>query len=83
MLYMDLQDGTRGRPGHRPTRDRPVDPERLLTALAGDEPQRLLHVHEVPERRAEHGDWPDWTEPIMLGALAGQGISRPWSESVQ
>jgi DEAD/DEAH box helicase domain-containing protein len=80
---MKAQDGTRGRPGDRPARARAVDPERLLAALAGDEPQRLLHVHEVPERRAEHGDWPDWTEPILLGALEGQGIARPWTHQVQ
>ncbi|MGN6752459.1 MAG: DEAD/DEAH box helicase [Intrasporangium sp.] len=68
-------------PGSTALRRR-VDPSALLTLLAGDEPGRLLHVHEVPARQARHADWPEWTDPALLAALLGQGIERPWSHQV-
>ncbi|MDN5795968.1 MAG: DEAD/DEAH box helicase [Intrasporangium sp.] len=60
----------------------PVDPAALLSLLAGDEPARLLHVHQVAARRPRPADWPEWTDPTLLAALLGQGIGRPWSHQV-
>ena len=50
-----------------------LDPTSLLARLAGDDPSRLLHVHEVPAREARPGAWPEWTDPNLLGALLGAG----------
>ena len=60
-----------------------VDPRELLRRLAGDDPQRLLHVHEVPERRARTAEWPDWIAPVLHGALVGSGVVAPWSHQVE
>ncbi len=62
--------------------DRP-DPATLLAALAGDDPGRVVHVHEVPARVATEASWPTWVEPTLLGALLGAGIERPWSHQVE
>jgi DEAD/DEAH box helicase domain-containing protein len=62
--------------------DRP-DPATLLAALAGDDPGRVVHVHEVPARVATEATWPTWVEPTLLGALLGAGIERPWSHQVE
>jgi len=71
-------------PGPRASNGRAqVDSRDLLTALAGDHPERLLHVHEVPARPARTVDWPDWTDPTLLGAFLGQGIATPWSHQVE
>jgi DEAD/DEAH box helicase domain-containing protein len=59
------------------------DPEALLGRLVGDHPERLLHVHEVPARPARFADWPDWLDPILLGALLGAGVPRPWRHQVE
>jgi DEAD/DEAH box helicase domain-containing protein len=59
------------------------DPHALLSSLAGDHPERLVHVHEVPARTADHAQWPAWVDPTLLGALLGSGIERPWSHQVQ
>ncbi|MGW5240649.1 DEAD/DEAH box helicase [Monashia sp. NPDC004114] len=60
-----------------------IDPDALLHGLVGDQPERLVHVHEVPARTASTGDWPDWVEPTVLGALVGSGIAVPWSHQVE
>ncbi|MDN5768319.1 MAG: DEAD/DEAH box helicase [Humibacillus sp.] len=60
-----------------------LDPAGLLARLAGDDQSRLLHVHEVPARAAQPGDWPEWTDPNLLGALLGAGIEAPWSHQVE
>ncbi len=65
------------------TRRAPFDPDGLLGRLAGDHPERLLHVHEVPARAAQLADWPEWLDPSLLGALLGQGISLPWSHQLE
>ncbi len=58
-------------------------PEDLLRTLVGDHPERLVHVHEVPARRAIHGEWPEWVDPTLLGALLASGIEAPWSHQVE
>ena len=68
-----------GDPVHRTGPTRPLD---LLNHLAAADPSRLLHVHEVPAREAQHAEWPEWTDPALLGALVGGGIDRPWSHQV-
>ncbi|EWT03654.1 helicase [Intrasporangium oryzae NRRL B-24470] len=60
-----------------------LDPAGLLGRLAGDEPGRLLHVHEVPARTARLAEWPEWVDPTLLGALVGSGIAAPWSHQVE
>ncbi|MDV3223299.1 DEAD/DEAH box helicase, partial [Intrasporangium sp.] len=64
--------------GGRPHDDAPFDPNALLSRLVGENPERLLHVHELPARPARHADWPDWLDPTLLAALSGSGISSPW-----
>ncbi|HET8989030.1 MAG TPA: DEAD/DEAH box helicase, partial [Humibacillus sp.] len=59
------------------------DPHALLRTLVGEHPERLVHVHEVPARSADHGDWPSWVDPTLLGALLGSGIERPWAHQVE
>ena len=71
-------------PGARVAGDlAPFDPAALLSRLAGDHPERLLHVHELPERPARCADWPGWLEPTLLAALVGAGIPVPWRHQVE
>jgi len=58
-------------------------PEDLLRTLVGDHPERLVHVHEVPARRAVLGEWPEWVDPALLGSLLASGIEAPWSHQVE
>ncbi|MDN5791195.1 MAG: DEAD/DEAH box helicase [Micrococcales bacterium] len=60
-----------------------MDPADLLRRLAGEHPGRLLHVHEVPERREQLAAWPEWIAPTLHGALTGSGIGAPWSHQVE
>ncbi len=56
----------------------------LLTAVCGpDRPRSLLHVAEMPARRADPTDWPDWVHPEVVTALRGHRIADPWSHQVQ
>jgi DEAD/DEAH box helicase domain-containing protein len=56
----------------------------LLTAVCGpDRPPSLLHVAEIPARRAQHTDWPDWVHPDVISCLRSQGITNPWSHQVE
>ena len=48
-----------------------IDPDALLRGLVGEQPERLVHVHEVPARTASLADWPEWVDPTVLGALLG------------
>ncbi len=71
-------------PGVRVAGDHaPFDPAALLILLAGDHPERLLHVHELPERPARCAEWPDWLEPTLLASLVGAGIPAPWRHQVE
>lgn len=56
----------------------------LLTAVCGtDRPASLLHVAEIPARRAQHTDWPDWVHPDVIAGLRSRGITIPWSHQVE
>lgn len=71
-------------PGVRVAGDHaPFDPAALLSRLAGDHPERLLHIHELPERPARCAEWPDWLEPTLLASLVGAGIPVPWRHQVE
>jgi DEAD/DEAH box helicase domain-containing protein len=70
--------------GRRARRDAPPpEPEELLARLVGQQPERLVHVHEVPARVARTAEWPAWTDPTLLGALTGAGLVAPWSHQVE
>ncbi|WP_353357108.1 DEAD/DEAH box helicase [Intrasporangium sp. DVR] len=68
--------------GARAQEPHALDPRALLDRLVGEHPERLLHVHEVPARPARFGQWPDWLDPTLLGALTGSGIAQPWRHQV-
>ncbi|WGW11053.1 DEAD/DEAH box helicase [Saxibacter everestensis] len=48
----------------------------------GDRAERIVHLHEVPERVARHADWPDWLHADVRAALERSGVSRPWQHQV-
>lgn len=58
----------------------------LLSAVCGGtDPAAvasLRHVSEVPARAATTGRWPNWAHPDVLAALAGAGITVPWTHQV-
>ncbi len=54
----------------------------LLAVLRADTDsggRSLRHVVELPARTARHSDWPDWVDREIREALAGHGVTRPWS----
>ncbi|MBO0811988.1 MAG: DEAD/DEAH box helicase, partial [Microlunatus sp.] len=54
-----------------------VQPERHL--LDGEQ---VRHRRRLPERVAEHAEWPDWLPAEIVAAIADRGIRRPWSHQV-
>ena len=63
-----------------PPRRGAFDPGATLAALAGGpRAGRLLHVHEVPARRASPAEFPEWVHPSVYAACAGSGISSLWA----
>jgi DEAD/DEAH box helicase domain-containing protein len=38
-----------------------------------------VHVEHIPARQAREVPWPEWVPGEVIGALAGRGISAPWS----
>lgn len=56
------------------------DPRAVLSRLAsGSRGERLVHVHEVPGRRASVAPWPDWVAPAVHSSLSRAGITTLWS----
>jgi DEAD/DEAH box helicase domain-containing protein len=41
--------------------------------------ERLRHVEHLPGRAARPAAWPDWTAPVVLSTLVGEGLDHPWS----
>lgn len=39
----------------------------------------LTHVERVPRRDGQRGEFPQWTDPRLLEALAVRGITAPWT----
>ena len=57
----------------------PAATEAVLARLL-EEPSLARGVahHEVlPAREAEHGEWPEWLDPRIVGGLASRGVERP------
>ncbi|WP_298253848.1 DEAD/DEAH box helicase [uncultured Arthrobacter sp.] len=56
----------------------------LLPLLGGGSaPEELLHVRRIPARAAEHGAWPDWAHPDVIGAFTARGVHEPWRHQVE
>lgn len=51
---------------------------RVLAGTGARDP-RLTHVAELPARAEQTTDWPSWVPSELVGALAEQGIHRPWT----
>ncbi|RJU01002.1 DEAD/DEAH box helicase [Arthrobacter frigidicola] len=56
----------------------------LIPLLGGGaHPEQLLHVREIPARRAEHEPWPAWAHPDVVDAYASLGVREPWRHQVR
>jgi DEAD/DEAH box helicase domain-containing protein len=44
---------------------------------------QLRHVERLPRRDGRHGTWPGWVSPLVVSALVGEGIERPWTHQVE
>ncbi|HEX4703524.1 MAG TPA: DEAD/DEAH box helicase, partial [Pseudonocardiaceae bacterium] len=71
MLDAGVDDGSVGR--------------RLLTRVlagvpAGESP--LTHAVDLPARTGCYTEWPAWADPVVVEALAGSGVARPWTHQV-
>ena len=42
----------------------------------------LRHVADLPGRRGQRCDWPDWAAPDVVRALHDRGITAPWSHQL-
>ncbi len=65
----------------------PESGSRLLRCVAGagsdDADGPLRHVVHLPPRAATTAHWPEWTPATVHAALAGRGVSAPWSHQVE
>ncbi|TWP34301.1 DEAD/DEAH box helicase [Leekyejoonella antrihumi] len=60
------------------------DPAALLALLAETRDDGgLLHVEDLPERRAVPADWPDWVNPQVRAAITGDDLTQLWSHQRQ
>ena len=57
-----------------------MDDSSLLDRLSIGRRDRLIHVHDVPERAADHAPWPEWL-PVEI-RHAHDGIVQPWRHQV-
>ncbi|PMC76852.1 DEAD/DEAH box helicase [Brachybacterium sp. UMB0905] len=57
----------------------------LLTELSAPLTRRgcLTHIEERPRRAGRQGSFPEWTDPRLVEALAGRGITAPWIHQEQ
>ncbi|MBE3075685.1 MAG: DEAD/DEAH box helicase [Actinobacteria bacterium] len=63
-----------------PAARRAFDPAEALHRLSsGLRRERLVHVREVPARRAQVAPWPDWVAPAVSSAFSTSGITALWS----
>jgi DEAD/DEAH box helicase domain-containing protein len=60
-------------------------PDTLLARLLADpgRRERVTHVEHVPARTGRRGDWPGWTDPLLVERLRLAGVERPWEHQVQ
>ena len=54
----------------------------ILDRLATGRPDRLTHVEKVPPRPGRTAGWPRWVPPEVIGRLADDGITAPWTHQV-
>ncbi|MBG6183959.1 DEAD/DEAH box helicase domain-containing protein [Arthrobacter sp. CAN_A214] len=55
----------------------------LISLLgAGPEPEQLLHVREIPARKAVFEPWPAWAHPDVVSAFSARGVAEPWRHQV-
>jgi len=58
--------------------------ERLARLLAAPgRRERVTHVERVPARPGVVGGWPAWAHDELVAALAGSGVTAPWSHQVE
>ena len=55
----------------------------LLERLSHGRPDRLLHVHRMPERSARCADWPGWVPAEVVSAYLARGITQPWEHQAR
>lgn len=53
----------------------------LSRAIEGTAPDEhpVRHVEDLPPRRSDSRDWPQWADPDIVAAFADRGVSTPWS----
>ena len=49
----------------------------------GTEPEQLMHVHQIPARRAVTAPWPAWAHPDVVAAYQRLGIREPWEHQME
>ena len=56
----------------------------LSRAIEGTAPDEhpLRHVEDLPPRRSDTRDWPQWVDPDVVAAFAQRGVGTPWSHQV-
>ena len=56
----------------------------LIPLLGGGaEPEQLMHVHQIPARRAVTAPWPEWAHPDVVAAYGRLGIQEPWAHQME
>ena len=56
----------------------------LIPLLGGGaEPEQLMHVHQIPARRAVTAPWPEWAHPDVVAAYQSLGIQEPWAHQME
>ncbi|UWX96673.1 DEAD/DEAH box helicase [Arthrobacter zhaoxinii] len=56
----------------------------LIPLLGGGaEPEQLMHVHQIPARRAVTAPWPEWAHPDVVAAYQRRGIHEPWAHQME
>ncbi|MCC3278143.1 MULTISPECIES: DEAD/DEAH box helicase [unclassified Arthrobacter] len=56
----------------------------LIPLLGGGaEPEQLMHVHQIPARRAVTAPWPEWAHPDVVAAYRNLGIQEPWAHQME
>jgi DEAD/DEAH box helicase domain-containing protein len=53
----------------------------LSRAIEGTAPDEhpVRHIEDLPPRRSDSRDWPQWADPGVVAAFADRGVSTPWS----
>ncbi|MEZ5096290.1 MAG: DEAD/DEAH box helicase [Nocardioides sp.] len=70
-------DGTTA--GRRPGSARDVSAVLDRLAAAPGRKDRLTHVEMLPARAATTAPWPEWADPAVRTAYAGQGVRELWT----